>query len=142
MLTINSIKNGIVIDHIKAGNGMKIYNQLKLYEAEYTTALIMNAQSTKAGKKDIIKIENRIDIDLKILGLLDPNVTINVIENEVIKEKIALRLPDTVENVIICKNPRCITSVETYVPHIFHLVNEDKGEYRCKYCDEIHKIET
>lgn len=140
MITINSIKNGIVIDHIQAGHGIKIYNYLNLQDADFPTALIMNVNSTKNSKKDIIKIENVIDLDFKMLGLLDHNITVNIIENERIKEKIKLSLPDKVENVIRCKNPRCITSVELYVPHIFNLVDAEKGEYRCEYCDEIVTI--
>ena len=111
MLTINSIKNGIVIDHIKAGYGMKIFEYLGLDKADYTA-----------------------------LGLIEPNATINIIENEKIKEKINLKLPERVENIIKCKNPRCVTSIENYIPHVFYLVDEEKGEYRCKYCDEIYKV--
>jgi aspartate carbamoyltransferase regulatory subunit len=140
MLTINSIKNGIVIDHINAGMGMKIFNHLHLDKVDFTVALIMNAVSSKIGKKDIIKIENAIDFDFTVLGLLDPNVTINIIENEIITRKVKLELPEKVENVIKCKNPRCITSIEKYVPHIFYLVNEATGEYRCQYCDEIYRL--
>lgn len=140
MLTINSIKNGIVIDHIQAGCGIKIFNYLGLDKADFRVALIMNVESKKLGKKDIIKIENVIDLDYAVLGLLDHNITIDIIEKETIKEKISLKLPERVENVIKCKNPRCITSVEKYVPHIFYLVDEKKGEYRCKYCDEIYKV--
>lgn len=140
MLTINSIRNGIVIDHISAGLGIKIFNYLGLDKVDYAVALIMNAGSRKLGKKDIIKIENHIDIDYTVLGLIDPNITVDIIENEVIREKIKLSLPDKVENVIKCKNPRCITSVEKYVTNVFYLVDHAKGEYRCKYCDEIYKV--
>lgn len=140
MLTINSIRNGIVIDHISAGLGIKIFNYLGLDKVDYAVALIMNAESRKLSKKDIIKIENHIDIDYTVLGLLDPNITVDIIENEVIREKIKLSLPDKVENVIKCKNPRCITSVEKYVTNVFYLVDHAKGEYRCKYCDEINKV--
>ncbi len=112
MLTINSIKNGIVIDHIKAGEGIKIYNFLNLQNAKFAVALIMNVKSEKCGSKDIIKIENVLDLDYEILGLIDPNITIDIIENEVIKEKIKLKLPKKVENIIRCKNPRCVTSIE------------------------------
>jgi aspartate carbamoyltransferase regulatory subunit len=136
MVTINSIKKGIVIDHISAGLGIKIFNYLKLDNVQFTVALIMNAPSTKGGRKDIIKIENEIDIDYKVLGLIDPFITINIIEDEVITKKVKLEMPKTVENVIICKNPRCITSVEK-VPHVFHLIDEAKGEYKCEYCDDI-----
>lgn len=137
MLTINSVKSGIVIDHIKAGYGIKIFNYLGLDKAEYSVALIMNVESNKLGKKDMIKIENHIELDCTLLGFIDPNITIDVIENEDIKEKIKLRLPDRVENVIKCKNPRCITSIEPNISHVFYLVDEESEEYRCKYCDEI-----
>lgn len=140
MVTINSIKKGIVLDHIKAGLGVKIFNYLGLDKADFTVALIMNAPSEKLGKKDIVKIENVIDLDYTMLGLIDPNITIDIIDEEVIKEKIKLKLPERVENVIKCKNPRCVTSIEKYVPHVFSLVNESKGEYKCQYCDEIHTL--
>ncbi|MCY6957060.1 MULTISPECIES: aspartate carbamoyltransferase regulatory subunit [Clostridium] len=136
MLNIDSIKNGIVIDHIKAGEGISIFNYLGLSKAEFPVALIMNTNSGKCGKKDIIKIENHIDIDFTILGLIDPNITINVIQNETIKEKINLSLPEEVENVLECQNPRCITSVEKGIPQQFYLADEENVEYRCKYCDE------
>lgn len=140
MVTINSIKRGIVLDHIKAGHGVKIFNYLGLDKADFTVALIMNAPSEKMGKKDIVKIENVIDIDYTALGLIDPNITINIIDGELIKEKIKLKLPERVENVIMCKNPRCVSSIEKYVPHVFSLVNEEKGEYKCQYCDEIYTL--
>ncbi|MBU5591934.1 aspartate carbamoyltransferase regulatory subunit [Clostridium sp. MSJ-4] len=140
MVTINSIKKGIVIDHISAGFGIKIFNYLSLDKANFAVALIMNAPSVKMGKKDIIKIENELDIDYTVLGLLDPSITIDIIENETITRKLKLELPNKVENIIECKNPRCVTSVEKYIPHIFHLVDKEKGEYRCEYCDEISKF--
>lgn len=139
MLTINSIKNGIVIDHIKAGYGMKIYKYLDLDKADYSVALIMNAESKKLKKKDIIKIENNIELDLAVLGFIDPNITIDIIKDETIYKKIKLKLPDRVENIIACKNPRCVTSVEKNIPHIFKLVDENTGEYRCEYCDQIYE---
>ena len=138
MVTINSIKRGIVIDHIKAGYGIKIYNYLNLDKADFTVALIKNAPSAKCGKKDIIKIENAIDIDFTVLGLIDPNITINIIENEEIKEKIKLQVPQEVENVIKCKNPRCVTSIERDITHRFSLVDENSGQYKCLYCDELY----
>lgn len=140
MVTINSIKRGIVLDHIKAGHGVKIFNYLGLDKADFTVALIMNAPSVKLGKKDIIKIENVIDIDYTVLGLIDPNITVDIIDCECIKEKIKLKLPERVENVIKCKNPRCVTAMEKYVPHVFTLFNESKGEYKCQYCDEIYTL--
>lgn len=140
MLTINSIKDGIVIDHIKAGEGIKIFNFLNLQDADFSVALIMNVQSEKCGKKDIIKIENVLDLDYEVLGLIDPNITIDIIQDESIKEKIKLKLPEKVENVIKCKNPRCVTSVEKYVDHIHYLVDEEAREYRCHYCDDLQKV--
>ncbi|WP_035289495.1 aspartate carbamoyltransferase regulatory subunit [Clostridium sp. KNHs214] len=141
MLKVDSVKRGIVIDHIKAGMGMKIFNFLGLDKIDGSVALIMNACSEKMGKKDIIKIDNVINMDFTMIGIMDPNATVNIIENEQIKEKIALKLPDKVEDLIKCKNPRCITSVEKYIPHVFYLVDREKGQYRCKYCDEAHNLE-
>lgn len=140
MLTINSIKNGVVIDHIKAGQGIKIFNYLGLDKVDYSVALIMNVESNKLGRKDIIKIENNLELDFTVLGFLDPNITIDKIQNETIIGKVKLRLPDKVENVVKCNNPRCITSVERNIQHTFYLVDETTGEYRCKYCDEIYKV--
>ncbi|MDR0497478.1 MAG: aspartate carbamoyltransferase regulatory subunit [Treponema sp.] len=137
MLNIEKIRNGIVIDHIKSGQGIRIFNWLGLDKAPYTVAFVVNASSRHFGSKDIIKIDNTIDINFNILGLIDPNITVNIIEDEKITEKIQLKLPDKVENVILCKNPRCITSTEKYIPHIFHLVNPEQRMYRCDYCDEI-----
>ena len=137
MLNIESIKDGIVIDHIKAGLGAKIFSWLGLDKAEYSVALIINAPSKAMGKKDIIKIDNIINIDYSILGFIDPNITVNVIKNETIAEKITLTLPEKIEGVIKCKNPRCITTTETYETQIFHLADKEKGQYRCGYCDEL-----
>jgi aspartate carbamoyltransferase regulatory subunit len=137
MLNITKIKNGIVIDHIRAGQGIRIFNWLGLEKAHYTVAFVVNATSEHMGRKDIIKIDNTITINFDILGLIDPHITVNVIENEKISEKIKLKLPERVENVLICKNPRCITSTEAYVPHVFHLENPELRTYRCEYCDEI-----
>ncbi|MCL2801428.1 MAG: aspartate carbamoyltransferase regulatory subunit [Treponema sp.] len=137
MLNIDKIKNGIVIDHIKAGLGIRIYNWLKLDKVPYTVAFVANAISSRSEKKDIIKIDNTISIDMDILGLIDPNITVNIIENEKVKEKIKLKLPKKVENILLCKNPRCICSTEKYMPHIFHIENPELCTYRCEYCDEI-----
>lgn len=136
MLKVTSIKNGIVIDHIKAGMGIKIFKYLGLDNEEFPTALIMNVSSQKLGKKDIIKVESEIDIDYKILGLFSPRITIIRVKNEQIVEKIQPELPTKVENVLICRNPRCITTVERNIPQIFKLTNKEKGTYRCDYCDE------
>ena len=141
MLNINSIIQGIVIDHIKPGWGLKVFDYLKLANADFTVALIMNASSQKFGRKDIIKIENEIDIDLAMLGFIDPNITVNIIENEVITEKINLSLPEEVRGIIQCKNPRCITSNERNIEHKFVLIDADNGVYKCDYCDHIYSWE-
>jgi aspartate carbamoyltransferase regulatory subunit len=137
MLTIAKIKNGIVIDHIKAGQGIRIFNWLGLDKASYPVAFVVNASSRRMGRKDIIKIDNAITINFDLLGLIDPHITVNLIENEEITEKTKLRLPARVEDVLLCKNPRCITSTERYLPQIFHLENPESRTYRCEYCDEI-----
>ena len=137
MLNIEEIKNGIVIDHIKAGQGIRIFNWLRLDKVPYTVAFVTNAHSDRLGKKDIIKIDNTIAINFDVLGLIDPDITVNIIENEKISKKIKLQLPEKVEDVLICKNPRCITSTEKYAPNIFHLENRELRTYRCEYCDDI-----
>lgn len=142
MLEITSIKNGLVIDHIEAGVGIKIFNYLKLDKLGYRVALIMNAESKLLGTKDIIKIEiEDFDyIDYTILALLSPTVTIDEVKDEKIVSKIKPELPSKVENIITCRNPRCITGVEKYVPHSFILMDREKGTYRCEYCDEITRL--
>lgn len=142
MLNVDTIKNGLVIDHIKAGLGYQIFTWLGLDKVNYCAALIMNVPSNTFGRKDIIKIDSIISIDFSILGAIDPNITVNVIRNEKIDKKITLTLPDRVENIIKCKNPRCITSTEYYLPHVFKLLDREKGEYHCEYCDELHKAGT
>ena len=137
MLNIEKIKNGIVIDHIKAGQGIRVFNWLRLDKTPHTVAFVVNAVSKHMGKKDIIKIDNTININFNLLGLIDPNITVNIIENLLVKKKIKLQLPDCVEDVLICKNPRCITSSEKYIQHIFHLENQELRTYRCEYCDDI-----
>ena len=137
MLNIDKIKNGVVIDHIKSGQGVKIFNWLGLDKSPFTVAFVLNASSNRMGRKDIIKIDNSIDIDFDILCLIDPNITVNIIENEKVAEKISLQLPEKVSNVILCKNPRCITSSENNIPHIFVLDNPSERTYRCEYCEEI-----
>jgi aspartate carbamoyltransferase regulatory subunit len=137
MLNIQEIKNGIVIDHIKAGLGIRIFNWLRLDKVPYTVAFVANANSSRIGKKDIIKIDNTISINLDVLGLIDPDITVNIIENEKVTKKIKLQLPEKVENVLICKNPRCISSTENYLTHVFFMENPDTRTYRCEYCDEI-----
>lgn len=137
MLMINSIEKGIVIDHITAGLGAKILSYLNIDNSKHTVAFIMNADSKKYGRKDVIKIYNVMDIDLTDLGLIDPKATVNIIDQHKVVKKIKLTIPDKVVNVIKCKNPRCVTSVERNAPHIFHLINEENREYRCEYCDDI-----
>lgn len=136
-MIVNSIEKGIVIDHITAGTGNRILDYLNIDTQKNTVAFIMNATSHKHGRKDLIKIENVTDVDLTVLGLLDPNATVNIIENGKIVKKISLELPETVVDVIKCKNPRCVTSVERNAHHVFHLMNAETHEYRCEYCDEI-----
>lgn len=135
MLKINGIKKGIVIDHIKAGLGYKIYKELKLHQANYTTALIKNVCSNKLGKKDLIKIDNVIDLDLNVLGLIDPGLTITIIEDEQVVDKIKLSIPDHVEGILTCKNPRCVSTIEHIDNILFTLVDPEKKEYKCEYCD-------
>ena len=140
MLEITSIKNGIVIDHIQAGVGVKIFNYLGLDTKNYSVALIINADSNKLGKKDIIKIENCDKLDYTVLGLLSPTITICEVKDEKIINKVIPTLPIKVENIIKCKNPSCITSKEEYVPHSFILVDKENGRYRCDYCDDITRL--
>ena len=138
MLNVDTIKNGLVIDHIKAGCGPQIFHWLGLDGASFTSALIMNVQSKKNTRKDIIKIDNIINIDYSVLGYIDPNITVNIIKDEKIVRKIKMELPERVENVIRCKNPRCITATEHYVPQVFKLVNRERAQYRCEYCDALY----
>ena len=137
-MNIDSIKNGIVIDHIKAKKGMEIYEALNLKELECSVAIITNARSNKMGRKDIIKINRSIDLNLDILGYIDPNITINIIKDDKIIEKYHVKLPKEIVNIIKCKNPRCITSTEQELDNIFVLTDKDKKIYRCKYCDTVN----
>ncbi len=134
-MNIDSIKNGIVIDHITAGRGMELYNHLNLGALDCQVALIKNAQSRKMGRKDIIKIDAAIDIDLNVLGYVDPGVTVDVIRDGVLVEKKNIALPTELKNILFCKNPRCITSTEQELPHIFRLTDPEKRVYRCIYCE-------
>lgn len=139
MLNVEAIKNGIVIDHIKAGSGWKIFSYLGLNNAPCQAALIMNVQSSKTGMKDIIKIENVTDVDYSVLGFIDPNICVNIIKDEKIIRKIRMSLPDRVQNIFKCRNPRCITTTENYVKPTFLLVDRLKGLYACEYCDTLYK---
>ena len=134
-MNIDSIKNGYVIDHIKAGNAMKIYDLLKLNELDCQVAIITNAKSKKTGRKDIIKIDRDIEIDLDKLGFIDPNVTVNIVKDDTIVEKRKLELPERIVNVAKCQNPRCITSVEKSLNQVFNLTDRENEVYRCKYCE-------
>ena len=139
MLNISGIKEGVVLDHIQDGKSMEIYKYLGLGKMDCTVAIIKNARSSKMGRTDIIKIEGPLDsLDLDVLGYIDHTITVNIIRDERIVEKRCLSLPDRLVNVIHCKNPRCITSVEQELPHIFYLADKEKEVYRCQYCDEKH----
>jgi aspartate carbamoyltransferase regulatory subunit len=138
-MIIGQIKDGIVLDHITAGKAMDIYNVLKLGELDCTVAMIKNADSPKLGKKDIIKISTLLDLDLDVLGYLDPGITVNVIRNSEVAERFHVALPERVVGVIKCKNPRCITSVEQEIVHEFKLTDRNKKVYRCIYCEHEAK---
>ena len=137
MLNVGQLNEGVVLDHIEAGKSMSIYHYLKLDQLDCCVAIIKNAKSNKMGKKDIIKVECPIEaLDLDILGFIDHNITVNVIKGDRIVEKKELKLPKQVKNVIKCKNPRCVTSIEQELDQIFILADEEKEVYRCKYCEE------
>lgn len=140
MLNISGINEGYVLDHIKAGMSMSIYKDLKLEQLDCPVAIIKNARSNKMGKKDMIKVECTINaLDLDILGFIDHNITVNIIQNNRIVEKKELKLPKQIVNVIQCKNPRCITSIEQELDQIFILTDKEKEIYRCKYCEQQQK---
>jgi len=139
-VNIDSIKNGLVIDHIKAGKSMQIYHYLNLENLDCQVAIIKNASSRRMGKKDIIKIDAELDIDFDALGYIDPGITVNVIKNGEKVSKLHPDLPDTITDIIKCANPRCITSVEQEIHHIFKLTDRANGVYRCMYCDSLPKI--
>ena len=138
-MNIDSIKNGIVLDHIKAGKSMQIYHYLGLDDLDCSVAIIQNAVSTKYGRKDIIKIDERIELDMDVLGYVDPNITINLVKDGKLELKTHLELPETLTNVLECKNPRCITSVEQGAKQRFYLADKEKKIYRCAYCDVEHE---
>ena len=138
-MIIGQIKDGIVLDHITAGKAMEIYNVLKLGELDCTVAMIKNADSPKLGKKDIIKISTLLDLDLDVLGYLDPGITVNVIRDSQVADRRKVALPERVVGVIKCKNPRCITSVEQEIVHEFKLTDREKKVYRCIYCEHAAK---
>lgn len=137
MLNVGKIEEGFVLDHIKAGKSLSIYELLQLDKLDCPVAIIKNARSGKMGKKDILKVECNVDmLDLDVLAVIDHNITVNVIQNGKIVSKKELALPKQIKNVLKCRNPRCITSIEQELPHIFVLADEEKEIYRCKYCDE------
>lgn len=138
-MNVDGVNNGIVIDHIQAGKSMDIYQYLRLDKLTCSVAVIQNVASEKYGKKDIIKIDEDIDINLDVLGYIDPNITVNLVKNGELFEKKHLALPQEVSDIIKCKNPRCITSIEQEIVHRFRLVDPEKLIYRCVYCDAEHK---
>ena len=138
-MNIDSIANGIVLDHIQSGMSMEIYHYLHLDKLECSVAIIKNAKSSKMGRKDIIKIDAAIDIDLDILGYIDPDITVNIIRDGQLQEKVALNAPEKLVDVIHCKNPRCISSVEPGLVHEFYLADAERKIYRCRYCDAAYK---
>ena len=138
-MIIGTIVDGVVIDHIPAGRGLEIYRYLHLDEMECQVALIKNAESGKLGKKDILKINEVIDLNFELLGYVDPRITVNIIRNGIRVEKIHPPLPEKVTGIIKCKNPRCITSTEQDLPHVFQLTDRENGVYRCIYCESRAK---
>ena len=140
MLNVGRLSEGVVLDHIKAGKSMTIYDDLKLDTLDCCVAIIKNARSDKMGRKDIIKVECPIDsLNLDILGFIDHNITVNIIKDGEIVEKKELSLPKEIRNVIRCKNPRCITSIEQKLDHVFILADPEKEIYRCKYCEQKYR---
>ena len=138
-MIIGQIKDGIVIDHITAGHGMNLYNFLGLDKLDCQVALIKNAESVKMSRKDIIKIDRVIDINMDALGYLDPGVTVNIIKDGKLAKRHNIDIPERIENVIKCKNPRCITTIEQELPHIFTLKDKENRVYRCLYCESKAK---
>ena len=136
-MNIDSINNGIVIDHIEAGSGMKLYELLHLGDLECSVALIKNVHSNRMGKKDIIKIDEDIPVDLDVIGYVDPGATVNIIKDGKLVEKKSIAMPEKLVNVIKCKNPRCITTTEQELDHVFKLVDRENKVYRCIYCEAV-----
>ena len=134
-MTVDSIQNGIVIDHIAAGRGMKLYDLLKLNKTETPVAMMMNVTSGKLGRKDMIKIDGEITLNLDVIGYVDPGATVNVIQDGKLKEKRRIEMPERLENVIRCKNPRCISTTEQELAQVFLLTNREQKEYRCLWCE-------
>lgn len=139
-MNIDSITNGIVIDHIEAGKSMEIYKYLGLENLDCSVAIIKNVKSKRTGKKDIIKIDNDIDINMDILGYIDTNITVNIIKDGKIIKKAHMELPEKLVNIVKCKNPRCITSDEQDINQVFELKDKENKIYRCKYCEAQAKM--
>ncbi len=138
-MNIDGVSTGIVLDHIQAGKGWEIYNLLGLDKLDCTVAIIQRVQSAKYGKKDIIKIDGDVDVDLDILGYFDTNITVNMIRDRELVRKVHLKLPQKLTGVLECRNPRCITSVEQEIVHQFRLADPEKKRYRCVYCDVVYE---
>ena len=138
-MNIDGVKTGIVLDHIKAGKGMEIYKYLHLDKLNCSVALLQRVPSTKYGQKDIIKINELIELNYDMLGYVDSNITVNFVKDGELLKKEHVDMPETLTNIIECKNPRCITSIEQEIEHVFKLVDKDKKVYRCVYCDVEHK---
>lgn len=134
-MVIDAISNGIVLDHIKAGRSMQLYQILKLDKLQCSVAVLKNVTSRKMGRKDIIKIDEIIDLDFAVLGYVDPGITVSIVRDGKLDRKFSVELPERVVNVIRCKNPRCITSTEQELPHIFKLTDRENRVYRCIYCE-------
>lgn len=139
-MNIDGVNNGIVLDHITAGRSMEIYKLLKLDKLSCPVAIIQHVKSDKYGKKDIIKIDENIELDFDILGYLDSNITVNIVKDGKLDKKLHMELPEKISDVIKCKNPRCITSIEQEIVHTFRLVDKSKKMYRCIYCDSEHIV--
>ena len=138
-MNIDGVNNGVVLDHIKAGKSNDIYELMRLDKLKCCVAVIQNADSEKYGKKDIIKVDGDFNIDYKILGYIDDNITVNIVKDGKLVEKVHLDLPEELTDIIKCKNPRCITSIEQEIPHRFKLSNKEKKSYRCIYCDAEYR---
>ena len=134
-MRVDSVKNGIVIDHIACGKAMQMYNMLSLDKLDCTVAILKNVPSGKMGKKDIIKIDRDIEINFDVLGFISPNITVDIVKNGKVSEKKHIALPEKLIDILKCRNPRCITSTEQDIKHIFKLADREKGIYRCIYCD-------
>lgn len=141
MIEITSIKDGIVIDHIRAGLGMQIYNLLDLKDLKDEVAIILNAKSTRFGRKDILKIANNIKINLDAVSIIDPTATVNIIENEKVVKKLELELPEKAVDILTCQNPKCVSTSEREVQSEFILINKEEKTYKCAYCGHIYDVE-